>query len=101
MGCRGIGGEHLENPHPTQGLGAPPISTDNGLADRALLYYKVLVAQSCPTLQPQTVACQAPLSMGFSRQQYWSGLPWPSLGDLPNPRIEPRSPALQADSLLS
>ena len=42
---------------------------------------------------------QAPLCMGFSRQEYWSGLPFPSLGDLSNPGIEPRSPALQADSL--
>ena len=48
---------------------------------------------------PWTVTCQAPLSMGFSRQEYWSGLPFPSPGDLPNPGIEPRSPALQADSL--
>ena len=48
-----------------------------------------------------TVAHQAPLSMGFSRQEYWSGLPFPSPGDLPNPRIESGSPALQADSLLS
>ena len=47
------------------------------------------------------VAHQAPLSMGFSRQEYWSGLPCPPLGDLPNPGIEPRSPTLQADSLLS
>jgi len=39
--------------------------------------------------------------MGLSRQEYWSGLPFPSPGDLPNPRIEPRSPALQADSFLS
>ena len=39
--------------------------------------------------------------MGFSRQQYWSGLPFPSPGDLPDPEIEPRSPALQADALLS
>ena len=38
-----------------------------------------------------TIACQAPLSMGFSRQEYWSGLPFPSLGDLPNPGIEPMS----------
>ena len=45
------------------------------------------------------VAHQTPLSMGFSRQEYWSGLPFPSPGDLPNPGIEPRSPALQADSL--
>ena len=47
---------------------------------------------------PWTVACQALLSMGFSRQ-YWSGLPFPSPGDLPDPRIESGSPALQADSL--
>ena len=46
-----------------------------------------------------TVAHQAPLSMGFSRQEYWNGLPFFSPGDLPNPGIEPRSPALQADSL--
>ena len=48
-----------------------------------------------------TVACQAPLSMELSRQEYWSGLPFPSPGDLPDPGIEPGSPALQADSLLS
>ena len=47
------------------------------------------------------IYCQAPLSMEFSRQEYWSGLPFPSLGDLPNPRIKPRSPALQVDSLLT
>ena len=50
---------------------------------------------------PWMVPCQAPLSMGFSRQEFWSGLPCPSLGDLPNPGIEPRSPALQVDSLPS
>ena len=50
---------------------------------------------------PWTVAYQAPLSMGFSRQEYWSGLPFPSSGDLPNPGIEPRSPAFQADALTS
>ena len=55
--------------------------------------------QSCPTLStPWTVARQAPLSIGFSRQEYWSGLPCPPL---PNPGIQPRSPALQADSLPS
>ena len=48
-----------------------------------------------------TVAHQASLSMRFSRQQYWSGLPVPSPGDLPDPGIEPRSPALQADALTS
>ena len=59
-----------------------------------------VVAKLCPTLVTSwTVACQAPLSMGFSRQEYWSGLPFPSPGDLPDPGIEPRSLALQADSL--
>ena len=47
---------------------------------------------------PWTVAYQAPLSMGFSRQEYWSGLPFPSPGDLPNPGIETKSPALQANA---
>ena len=50
---------------------------------------------------PWTVAYQAPPSMGFSRQECWSGLPFPSPGDLPNPGIEPGSPALQADALPS
>ena len=50
---------------------------------------------------PWTVACQAPLSMGFSRQDYWSGLPFPSPGDLPDSGIEPGAPALQADALPS
>ena len=48
-----------------------------------------------------TVANQAPLSMGLSGQEYWSGLPFPTPGDLPNPGIKPGSPALQADSLPS
>ena len=50
---------------------------------------------------PCTVAYQASPSMGFSRQGYWSGLPFPSLGDLPDPGITPRSPTLQADALHS
>ena len=54
---------------------------------------KVKVAQSCPTLQPY--------SMEFSRPEYWSGQPFPSPRDLPSPGIEPRSPALQVDSLLA
>ena len=59
-----------------------------------------VVMQSCPTLStPWTVACQGPLSMGFSKQEHWSGLPFPSPGDLPDPGIELRSPAFQADSL--
>ena len=53
------------------------------------------VAKLCLTLcDPWTVARQAPLSMGFPRQEYWSGLPFPSSGDLPEPGIEPVSPAL-------
>ena len=51
-------------------------------------------------MTPCTVAYQTPLSMGFPRQEYWSGLPFPSPGDFPNPEMEPRSPALLADSLL-
>ena len=50
---------------------------------------------------PWTTAYQSPLSMAFSRQQYWSGLPFLSPGDLPDPGIEPGSPTLQADALLS
>ena len=62
----------------------------------------MLVSQLHPTLcLPTTVAHQAPLSMGFSRQEHWSGVPFPSPGDLPDPWIEPRSPTLQADALLS
>ena len=61
----------------------------------------VLVAQSYPTLQDLwTVARKAPLSMGLSRQEHWSGLPFPSPEDLPDPGIKPRSAALQAGSLL-
>ena len=48
-------------------------------------------------MTPWTVACQDPLSMGFSKQEYWSGLPFPSAGYLPDPGIEPGSPALQTD----
>ena len=50
-------------------------------------------------LTPRTIACQAPLSMGFPRQEYWSGLPFPSPGNLPNPEIKPVCPALQVNSL--
>ena len=57
-------------------------------------------AESCLTLcDPMDIAHQAPLSMEFSRDEYWSGLPFPSPGDLPDSGIELVSPALQADSL--
>ena len=60
------------------------------------------VAQSCPTLcDLWTVAHQAPLFMGFSRQEYWKVLPLPTPGDFPNPGIQLLSSALQANSLLS
>ena len=55
---------------------------------------KVKVAQSCLFVTPRTIE-----SMEFSRPEYWSGWPFPSPGDLPNPGIKPRSPPLQADSL--
>ena len=61
------------------------------------------VKSVCPVqlfATPWTVAHQAPLSMEFSRQEYWSGLPFPSPGDLPNPGIEPSSPALRADTTI-
>ena len=53
------------------------------------------------SLQPHGLHCEALLSMEFSRQEYWSGLPFPSPGDLPDPGIEPGFPALQANSILS
>ena len=61
----------------------------------------VLGAQLLPTFcdPMDCIAHQAPLSMEFPRQEYWSGLPFPSPGDCPDPGIEPGSPALQADSL--
>ena len=63
---------------------------------------QIRVAQSYLTLVTLwTVACQAPLFMEFSRQKYWSGFPFPSPGDLPNTGVEPGSPVLEADSLLS
>ena len=62
----------------------------------------VFVVQSCSTLHdPQTVDHQAPPSMEFSMQEHWSGLPLPSLGDLPDPEVQPRSSAQQAESLLT
>ena len=67
-----------------------------------LLFVHAVLTQSCPTVcDPWTVAHQTPLSMGLSRQEYWSGLPFPSPGALPDPGIEPESPALKADSFPS
>ena len=61
-----------------------------------------LVAQLCPTVVTSwTVARRLLCPWGFSRKEYWSALPCPPPGDLPNPEMEPRSPALQVDSVLS
>ena len=63
---------------------------------------KVLVTLLCPTLcDPRTLTSQAPLSMEFSRQEYWCGLPFPSPRNLSDPGVKPRCPTLQADSLPS
>ena len=64
-----------------------------------MVIVKVLVVQSFAT--PWTVACRAPLSMDFSRQEYWSGLPFPTPRNIPNEGIKPRSSELQVDSLWS
>ena len=73
------------------------------LTEKIAFSYIHMCAQSLSHVQlfatPRIKADQAPLSRRFSRQGYWSGLPFPSPGDLPNPGIEPGSPALQADSL--
>ena len=71
-----------------------------GVCDWCVWYTTGLVPKSCPTLAtPWTVAGQTPLSMGFLRQEYWSGLPFPAPGNLPNSEIEPGSLSLLADSL--
>ena len=64
-----------------------------------LLFFSCSVV-SDSFVTPWTVACQAPLTMGFPRQKYWNGLPYPSSGDLPDPGIKPTSLASQEDSLL-
>ena len=74
----------------------PGLSAVSSQAARALSSSRSVVSDS---VNPQTAACQAPLSMGFSRQEWWNGLSFPSPEDLPDPGIEPRSPALQAGSL--
>ena len=70
-------------------------------ASRVTVHSSVSRSVVCNSVTPQTVAHQAPLSMGFSRQEYWSRLTFLYAGHLPNPGIKPRSPALQADSLPS
>ena len=80
-----------------------PTSTPFALILCCFFYLEVVKVKSLSHVwlfaTPWTVALQAPLSMEFSRQEYWSGLPFPSPGDLPDPEIQPGSPALQADAL--
>ena len=67
-----------------------------------MLFWNSIIYFNVNVIPPgDPIGSQAPLSTGFPRQEYWSGLPFPSPGDLPNPEIKSRSPALQADSLLS
>ena len=82
-----------------QGEGRRGINWETGIHIHTVLCVSHSAVSDFVT--PWTVAHQAPLSLGFSRQEYWSGLPRPPPGDLPSPGIEPRSPALQADSLPS
>ena len=92
-GCKGVPASLLQGQiwHSSNRM---PVISDNSLVC-------LLSHFSCVRLfvTPWTVAHQAPLSMEFSRQEYWSGLPCPPPGDLPNAGSEPRSPALQADNL--
>ena len=86
-------------------LNSACLNCRNSLSIWRLTSYQIYVLCFCSAMSlfvtPWTVTCKAPLSMGFSRQGYWSGLPCPLPGALPDPGIEPRSPALQADSLPS
>ena len=81
----------------------PHCENEYSLCSRVYSHCAVLSRLSCVWLfvTSRTVARQAPLSVGFSREEYWSGLPFPSPGDLPGPEIKLKSPALQVDSLPS
>ena len=81
-------------PRPKKSIGLQPLVHVNWSEVKLLSRVRLFAT-------PWTVAYQAPLSMVFSMQEYWSGLPFPSPGDLPDPGIEPRSPALYADALPS
>ena len=85
--------------HPLCQVGSLPLAPPG----KSIMVYSEVKSLSRVRLfvTPWMVAYQAPQSMEFSRQEYWSGLPFPSPGDLPNPGIEPRSPALQTDALPS
>ena len=88
-----------KHPHQFQSLNLSFLRSNINL----VIEKSVLCSLSCVWLSaaPWTVACKAPLTMEFSRQEYWSGWPLPSPGDFPDPGTEPGSPVLQADSLSS
>ena len=88
-----------ENSH----LGWPDLTFNNltGIKDWYNVKVKLLSHVQLFATTWTNVAHKAPLSMGFSRQEYWNGLPFPSPGDLPDPGIKPGSPALQPDALTS
>ena len=92
----------MEEPGRLQSMGLPRVGHDRATSLSLTIWTFVGKVMSLSHVRlfatPWTVAHQAPPSMGFSRQEYWSGLPFPSPGYLPNPGIEPRSPALQADA---
>ena len=95
------GAEQIEDTFPFR-LSTNSFSYNTATPTMKKVKVKLLVAQLCPTFcNPMTIACQAPLSMGFSKQKYWSELPLHSPGYLPGPGIQPGSSALQVDSLLS
>ena len=75
--------------------------SNNYRMDVVLVWHACMLSRVQCFVTPWTVVHQAPLSMGFSRQEYWSGLSFPSPGDIPDPGIERMSPALQAASSLS
>ena len=104
-------GERLQENrfNPKSETGLRDLHSDGKIVLIKLQYKKIrIVIDSVQSLShdqifgtPSTAACQAPLSLGFSRQEYWSRLPWPPPGDLPDPGTEPGSLSLQADSLPS
>ena len=88
-----------DHPDPGIELGSPALQADALLSEPPV---KVKLLSHVQLFgNAYTVAYQTPPSMGFSRQEYWSGWPFPSPGDLPSPGIEPGSPALQVDALPS
>ena len=77
---------------------ASPLSLVNSVSKTDKAYDTCVLSDVRLFATPRIAACQAPLSVGFPRQEYWSGFPFPPPGDLPNPGIEPGSTVLEADS---